>query len=1128
MAYEEHSVHHAQEFENRFWTVFAMLLSTALFFARDSPIAFGLWSPNLGIVGVILSGYAMLVWDRHIHRLAMTRQHRHSRKSGTITQSLVNLRDLGIPVEAHLAKINECLKKIDQLLIPSTINNFINLRYVQGQEREIITIFHECDARALNFLIGNVKLGLLFYKIKDHRNFQAKHRTELIQLLAVERLPILTVMSRVILLHSLQLLKLRANPRAEYWVQQVLLHTHQDDLSELKTLTDTKGDYFSMTKLVYDDLRSESIRQDILHHIRREAAIQQTYWQMGARTSRRREKAPYVSSWRKILSDVDDTLYCSGGMYPAGVDRRFARKTVYPGVLAFYRELDLGADGPEEWPDGRVGNLVFLSARPHVYKDMSEKLNFAKFEKLRKDREDGRKGLHTTPSLLAGDLASGGSYLVTNDFEPLALKKFDNFRQYVNLYPEYQHVFVCDNGQGDVRAAELMFESFPYEFSSTYVHIVQDVNTTYGYDLERWSRKEFKPVFFRTYPEAALHAASQNPPLISKPGLRRICEDSVKDFNQIRHFPSEASKAGRRQELNQAIWVANSFLEWHNEPTVALIKGEQRWKEGEWVSTPYGLGVIRGYDQVWDLYDVEVDWRSLEEQVKDYTEIIAAEKAKKPAKALETVVEADEQNEEQQPICSGIQQGGESSAEQPDQPTELTHDVKLSPESVKPAIEAPTLRSSIRARVTGQAVSKHVPPTLPKIDRPSTLFSFFGGDTPKKDFIKKPTFEVGDECATPYGLARVTELRKDQRTVVVDMIDWHAFAYLQRDQISQPSRSLLRTFLRQIGDKPQFPHVKGTPIVTPFGKGTVQRPVPVSASGRSIKRKRYATIGISLDSWKLADGSNPVLYCTAVNAKTWKEKPGSSSSILTSWSTAFVTSSRSLLNPFLTQPKATQPPTPKLFEQYFQVGAVVTTPYGKGRVLKFRPTDGFYITVLASWSLADGRNPRVFVRGVDLRSFVAPGCHEGYPVLTSIGLTGSLASVEPSTSVHIVTIPSAGMVCYLQPDSVIQPLKAAVGEDVLTAFGEGKVTRFLHDTDLYEISLSWKAKLYAKADTFDRVGDGIQDRDGVFGVSWLFRMFFSSSSPAGEDTSAAGTRSRSNSLVSGMSIVSGISQKSKS
>lgn len=30
--------------------------------------------------------------------------------------------------------------------------------------------------------------------------------------------------------------------------------------------------------------------------------------------------------WRKVLSDIDDTLKCSGGHFPAGVDRALPRK----------------------------------------------------------------------------------------------------------------------------------------------------------------------------------------------------------------------------------------------------------------------------------------------------------------------------------------------------------------------------------------------------------------------------------------------------------------------------------------------------------------------------------------------------------------------------------------------------------------------------------------------------------------------------------------------------------------------------------------------------------------------------------------------------------------------------------
>jgi hypothetical protein len=1224
MAYEEAGVHHAQEFENRFWTIFAVLTATALFFAKDSPLAFGLWWSNTaGFVGVILAGYAMHVWDRYLHRIAISnscqqhgllrrlrssssshnggsggnggdgnslqQQQQPSLQHGALSQSLLHLRDLGIPVESQLAKINECLTEIDQLLIPSTINNFINKRYVQTKEREIISIFEECDARALNYLIGHVKLGLLFYKIKDHLTYHGKHRTELIHLLAVERLSILTVMSRVILLHSLQLLKLRANPKAEYWVHHILIHTHQDELSELKTLTDAKGDYFCMNKLIYDDIKSESVRQDILHHIRREAAVQQTHWQMG--TATRRTKL-HQQTWRKVLSDVDDTLYCSGGMYPAGIDKRYPKKTVYPGCLAFYRELDLGTAGPEEWQENRVGNLVFLSARPHVYKDISEKHNFAKFEKLRST--DGRQGMHTTPSLLAGDLASGSQYFVTNDFEPLARKKFDNFRQYVNLYPEYQHVFVCDNGQGDVRAGEMMFDSFPYEFEALYVHVVQEIHKTHGFNPKRWKGKEFSPIFFRTYPEAALHAASRHPPLIRIAGLKRICQDTVNDFAQIKGWPSELAKADRRQELNQAVWRANQYLEWNMETCVHLIRAEQLWDTGARVRTPYGVGVILGFDPIFDLYEVILDWRPLDVQLKEHEErtkkgsLRSARQPPTPQRSaftLATVHEIDEHDEEtassqvtlpprlrkdRGPQEITTQQGGEPSAERPERSAFSQQSMSMAePESPSGGssvvsdvsdigsneLEAPPTgdqgmvcmkRSGVTARLSGRCLSKYTPPLLPMLpvlgekrtaSSSSSIFTFFQSPetVPKQ---RLPIYKEGDECSSPYGIVRVVEYRAANGIVVVDMLGWNGRAYLRPDILIPVPQNILRALLRKLGtdvsQKPlDFPHAQGTVISTPFGAGFVKTPLPAPPKGRkeiipakgrktgiaAVKlRSRPQTMGICIDSWTLADGSHPMLYCTEETARGWKDRKETDTVSIFTALGSIVTSSRSLLEPFLQhQHKHVVNELPKKFSKYYTDAAAVSTPFGNGRIVSFRESDGFYEVALTQWKLASGKHPRAFVRGVDLRRCLTFGCQEGYPVLTSLGQSGILASVEPTTGVHIVTIPSAGMVCYLQPECVLRPLKAAATEDVFTLFGVGTVEGYDMKRDIYTITLNWNAKLYAKPDTFDRVGEGIQERDGPFGVNWLLRLLFFKPSLTVE---ANPPRSRSNSL-------SGMSQKSK-
>ena len=405
-----------------------------------------------------------------------------------------------------------------------------------------------------------------------------------------------------------------------------------------------------MNKLVFNDIRSETVRQDIISHLRKEAAVQQAHMNMGTKRAKERSKR----AWRKVLSDVDDTLTCSGGSYPAGVDKRFGKKVVYPGVLSFYRELDLGTQGPETWPPNTPGNLVFLSARPHLYKDVSEKHSFAKFQKL------SERGMHTMPSLLAGDMASGSAFILTDDMEPLAIKKFNNFQKYVAIYPEFKHVFVGDNGQGDLKAGELMYDYLPRHLEALYIHIVQDLAKTHGYAPDRWRKKGFRPCFFRTYPDAAIDAATRKPPLIRMSGLRRICEDAVRDFLLIqpKQWPSPEHLYARREELNQGIWRANQVLLANFLEPVALILVDQIWKVGQKVRTPYGIGTILSFNPMFDMYDVDLDWRPLDIQIAEHkvyeTKIKseverATSKSKRKSESLtvlETVVETPEIDED--------------------------------------------------------------------------------------------------------------------------------------------------------------------------------------------------------------------------------------------------------------------------------------------------------------------------------------------------------------------------------------------------------------------------------------------------------------------------------------------------
>ncbi|CAN0323022.1 unnamed protein product, partial [Laminaria digitata] len=118
------------------------------------------------------------------------------------------------------------------------------------------------------------------------------------------------------------------------------------------------------------------------------------------------------------------------------------------------------------------------------------------------------KGLYTSPTLLAGSIDTGTKMLLTGNMGPVAEKKLQNFAEYVSLYPEFKHVFVGDNGQGDVKAAEMMVERYPGSLEAVYMHRVLPEEKTFGYE-DADTRRKWKAAnifFFGDYVEAACHA----------------------------------------------------------------------------------------------------------------------------------------------------------------------------------------------------------------------------------------------------------------------------------------------------------------------------------------------------------------------------------------------------------------------------------------------------------------------------------------------------------------------------------------------------------------------------------------------------------------------------------------------
>eukprot|EP00939_MAST-03C_sp_MAST-3C-sp1_P003607 g3607.t1 len=458
-------LHNNHESENRFWSLLAGIFACAIVFG-ETPFSFGTSYPLLGVVSVILSTAYVFGYRRDVTRSRLKRSNKliksHPHISGLDTRS----------AQGKLKSIECDLNVVD---VPSVTMKWFPSRHraIMKAEERIIETFRLASRDELNFIVSRTQLALLFYKIKDYdvlRRTSNQHRTRFLELLTIDRVNDLGLRSKVAILDALQKMRLHAHPRGEEFVLSVIRSTKGHALTKLKSYMDSKGTFHNLHKLVFTDVRSDKVRDAILAHIYDEGAFVRRK-SLRIRLRKRR--------LRKVLSDVDDTLFSSGGRYPAGTDRTYPRHALYPGVLAFYEELDKQDSAPTvRFAHDQMAvpsNLTFLSARPHVYKDTSESVTYRKFAWLRKHRD-----LYTEPTLLAGGLPSGIK-MFTGDFGPLASKKVLNWTQYAALYPEFEFIFVGDNGQGDVLTAEAMLQSnIGDRVEAVFIHLVKPLDLTPG------------------------------------------------------------------------------------------------------------------------------------------------------------------------------------------------------------------------------------------------------------------------------------------------------------------------------------------------------------------------------------------------------------------------------------------------------------------------------------------------------------------------------------------------------------------------------------------------------------------------------------------------------------------------
>jgi len=150
----------------------------------------------------------------------------------------------------------------------------------------------------------------------------------------------------------------------------------------------------------------------------------------------------------------------------------------------------------------------------------------------------------------------------------MANKKFENFKEYRQLYPEYRFVFTGDSGQGDVILGGKILDLLKAEEKETKVShqgevtvLIHDIIKKTNPLTDQKGREALLANgihLYDSYVTAAL--VSYQAELISEESLLYIMKHAQESFAQI-HFTDQNAQKARLKELELAVDSCTKALE---------------------------------------------------------------------------------------------------------------------------------------------------------------------------------------------------------------------------------------------------------------------------------------------------------------------------------------------------------------------------------------------------------------------------------------------------------------------------------------------------------------------------------------------------------------------------------------
>ncbi|CCI43302.1 unnamed protein product [Albugo candida] len=462
----------------------------------------------------------------------------------------------------------------------------------QQQEKEVLfnlSTKTENDTMAFDRVLQRVSAstlnGILRFMLYGST---ADVRLRILNVLTRERLDEITVSNRAIIVHAIQsclissFLTEKSKIQLRKAVIQILLGTYEKDLSVLKELIHTNPDAVALmqpstacgsVRIQNTPLWKSPYSKFALERMKNWLQTLQNVTKASRERRKRRRynlKVPTVSHYYgdltdliyntsnvteivrimqhiateaakvaqsrpnliKVISDIDDTLIAGW------LEQRYPLNTMYPGVSQLFTKISHGLSSFDE----HGPCVTFLTARPRGWLNVGRYLTVQHLNNL---------GL-PSPTVMNGTVQG----LISN--KKIALHKFENFKRFATIFPEFKFVFFGDSGQGDALAASLMLEQYSDQVIAAFVHDINPQESKTGDGQSKRIHEESGIVFYKNYVAAALGAFNKK--LITADDLKYIADKSMEELAALDFVKLSDQKELRQHELLEEVSLVEKLI----------------------------------------------------------------------------------------------------------------------------------------------------------------------------------------------------------------------------------------------------------------------------------------------------------------------------------------------------------------------------------------------------------------------------------------------------------------------------------------------------------------------------------------------------------------------------------------